>query len=561
MSSFIRRDFACVPLCFVAAAALGQTTATVNSTGMELRCPLFGPCFPNQSRNSGANPFPTGPAQFLSAAPGFSYSIDGTVTSTGLIGTIVPSGSTLQQMLDILQPGAGRLTRGWVRNPEGTLPTNVYVQRFEGAFVGLTVGVTLQVRVDNAGLAYFEITNISIPLGSLAGSIRIASGTTSVSRWTPPPAQVTEWHMNGNFTPVDGHSGRIRFLDDPAFGTVLGGVGNEGNPNPSTPRGVTQSQSEFGTTTAFGIPGPGGSEDVVYKTSPARNLADSNPDLRRGLGLIVYPSTKPTFPGDTIGQWTMIWDLYIPSAAWATEFPVALIEDSDNNDSAADMFIRRDPVRGATIGYGVEFAAYIAAPQITPNTWIRLAVVNDQPRLNQSTFYVNGVDIGTSTGDWLYNFCDPFAPTYGDGTSVPAADWAAWGQFPNPWRVSPNARNPAPINSTFSMFADLEGGRSESVFLANYAFVDRALTASEITALGGPNARGILFPEVPPQCVWQIDNCPADFDGSGGIDGDDVIAFFADWDQNGPCADVDGSGGADGDDVIAFFAQWDVSGC
>ena len=54
--------------------------------------------------------------------------------------------------------------------------------------------------------------------------------------------------------------------------------------------------------------------------------------------------------------------------------------------------------------------------------------------------------------------------------------------------------------------------------------------------------------------------CFADFDCSGGVDSDDTIAFFAEWDANGPNADVDGSGGVDSDDVIVFFAQWDV-GC
>ncbi|MFZ4572955.1 MAG: hypothetical protein ACOYN0_01075, partial [Phycisphaerales bacterium] len=310
----------------IAGAAVGcsanaQTSATINTTGMELRCQIFGPCFPNQSRNSSANPFPSGPAQALAPASGYSYDIQGTVTSSGLIGTIIPTGSTIAQMLDILRPGSSKLTRGWVRNPEGTIPTNVYSQRFDGQFAGLNVGVTLVVRLNAAGTAFFEINDITIPLGSLAGSLRINAGTTNVSAWTPSAPQATEWHFTGGFAPVSGHPGRMRYLDDPAFGTVLGGVGNENNPSPTTPTGITAAQSAFGTTTSFGIPGPGGVEDTVYRTSPARNLSNSNPDFRRGLGLIVAPFTKPAFPGDTIGQWTMVWDLYIPQSSWAAEYP------------------------------------------------------------------------------------------------------------------------------------------------------------------------------------------------------------------------------------------------
>ncbi|MFZ4574975.1 MAG: hypothetical protein ACOYN0_11295 [Phycisphaerales bacterium] len=55
--------------------------------------------------------------------------------------------------------------------------------------------------------------------------------------------------------------------------------------------------------------------------------------------------------------------------------------------------------------------------------------------------------------------------------------------------------------------------------------------------------------------------CAADYNKDGGIDGDDVIAFFGDWDSAAGCSDVTRDGGIDGDDVIQFFSQWDVGGC
>ncbi len=54
--------------------------------------------------------------------------------------------------------------------------------------------------------------------------------------------------------------------------------------------------------------------------------------------------------------------------------------------------------------------------------------------------------------------------------------------------------------------------------------------------------------------------CPADFNCDGGVDGDDVIEFFALWDSGQARADFNGDGGVDGDDVIAFFGRWD-GGC
>jgi outer membrane protein assembly factor BamB len=54
--------------------------------------------------------------------------------------------------------------------------------------------------------------------------------------------------------------------------------------------------------------------------------------------------------------------------------------------------------------------------------------------------------------------------------------------------------------------------------------------------------------------------CRSDFNDDGGVDGDDIIAYFAAWDAAQLSADMDGNQGVDGDDVIIFFALWD-SGC
>ncbi len=55
--------------------------------------------------------------------------------------------------------------------------------------------------------------------------------------------------------------------------------------------------------------------------------------------------------------------------------------------------------------------------------------------------------------------------------------------------------------------------------------------------------------------------CAADYDQSGGVDGDDIGAFFDDWQAGAPCGDVDGSGGVDGDDIPFFFDRWQAGGC
>ena len=87
---------------------------------------------------------------------------------------------------------------------------------------------------------------------------------------------------------------------------------------------------------------------------------------------------------------------------------------------------------------------------------------------------------------------------------------------------------------------------------------ESAMTGGNFTVNGGFWTGGGVQP---PQCPWQQAGCAADFDNSGGVDGDDVIAFFAAWDIAEICADVDLTGSADGDDVILFFTLWDQGGC
>ncbi|MFZ4573852.1 MAG: hypothetical protein ACOYN0_05605, partial [Phycisphaerales bacterium] len=58
----------------------------------------------------------------------------------------------------------------------------------------------------------------------------------------------------------------------------------------------------------------------------------------------------------------------------------------------------------------------------------------------------------------------------------------------------------------------------------------------------------------------QVSVCATDFNCSGGVDGDDVVAFVTSWDVGAAESDFNGSGGVDGDDVIDFFESWD-RGC
>lgn len=55
--------------------------------------------------------------------------------------------------------------------------------------------------------------------------------------------------------------------------------------------------------------------------------------------------------------------------------------------------------------------------------------------------------------------------------------------------------------------------------------------------------------------------CVSDFDQSGGIDGQDVEAFFIAFEANDERADANRDGGVTGTDVEAFFLQWAAGEC
>ena len=55
--------------------------------------------------------------------------------------------------------------------------------------------------------------------------------------------------------------------------------------------------------------------------------------------------------------------------------------------------------------------------------------------------------------------------------------------------------------------------------------------------------------------------CPADYNQDGGVTGDDIAAFFADYEEGAGCADTNVDGGITGDDIASFFSAYEEGGC
>ncbi len=502
----------------------------------------------------------------IDASGGYTFNFNPVVSGTGFLGGVVGSNVRLGDVLNSFVAGQHRILYGAVRNPGAGVPVNLDIEVVGGSFSGIDVALTLDYKIRADRKAEVAIRNITKPFGL---GLRVESDPNGsglhVATWTPPPAKVSEWHFDGSLASVQ-QSGlapssgpaRMRYLDDAAFGPILGGLGDELNyPNPPTPTGITQSQSSFGTAASFGLPALGGGDDIVYRTSPPRNLADpTNSAKSRGIGLALWPNSRDFWPEDRNGQWTMVWDILIPASAWNAEYPAPLIQDNHNNDSDADAFLRKNGT-ALTFGYQVATSAYTTLPGVTAGQWFRLAISSDGYRTKQGRVFVNGTYLGTTGGDWVYASCKSTDPRWGDvsstnlaGTAVAPATWNGWGQFPSPWAKSPNAAA-APMAATICLFSDLLG-RGESIYVANMAYADEAMTDTQIAALGGPSWRGIVH--------LKPAGCAADFNADTVVDFFDYLDFVAAFSSNDPAADFNADTVIDFFDYLDFVASFST-GC
>jgi hypothetical protein len=195
---------------------------------------------------------------------------------------------------------------------------------------------------------------------------------------------------------------------------------------------------QFGTASSFGIAAlPGGNAGVMRFPAFA-------PDK----GLFLKTAAPPNGGGAYINQFTMVWDMLVPnvSANWLSFF-----NSNDANANDGDFFIRNSD---GGIGISGDYQGKVNSGQ-----WHRIAASFDLtgPTLSK---YIDGILVGSQTlsagvdGRWsLYSANDPL-----DGVLI---------------------------------LADNDGDMNPG-YLNSFLFVDRAMTLTEIAALGGPNAIGII---------------------------------------------------------------------
>jgi hypothetical protein len=87
--------------------------------------------------------------------------------------------------------------------------------------------------------------------------------------------------------------------------------------------------------------------------------------------------------------------------------------------------------------------------------------------------------------------------------------------------------------------------------LVDHAAFERARPVEGVDG----NDVGAFFDE------WEGGGGCADANQDGGIDGSDIEAFFVDWQDSAGHSDVNQDGGVDGSDIEAFFMQWETGTC
>ncbi len=106
---------------------------------------------------------------------------------------------------------------------------------------------------------------------------------------------------------------------------------------------------------------------------------------------------------------------------------------------------------------------------------------------------------------------------------------------------------PPAENGIYLLHLSLEGSSSEAQRSLPFFIVFNQNESEEAHDAAIAWAQANLLP-----------SCTADWDNDADADSDDVIAFFASWEQGE--ADADSDQDTDSDDIIAFFASWEA-GC
>lgn len=301
-----------------------------------------------------------------------------------------------------------------------TLSHNIYFgDTSPGLFRGNQTNATFTPAVLAAGAAYYwRVDEVK------------ASGTVTGDVWSFTTRAINvsfyEWNFAaGNLEPALGN-GVLSYADGAA----------------------TSNLTSFGTSDGSTVPHIGG-YPTRYMRVPAFTSTANGYHVR-------FNGSGPNGGGIYINQFTLIWDILIPSPLGWT----ALHNTNPGNANDADFYV------DSSGRLGIGDIGYSAAGTIVAGAWYRIAFVADLAA-GSVTYYVNGNSVFTGTAALdgrhsLYSNIDA------------GADLLLFNE------------------------GNTGGNYTHALYLSSFAFVDRPLTSNEMRALGAPKDLGIFIQSLPP---------------------------------------------------------------
>lgn len=213
------------------------------------------------------------------------------------------------------------------------------------------------------------------------------------------------------------------------------------------PAGIAATGSQFGTTTALGVPDINGEPAQIMRFPKMDGSAD---------GYKLFPNASTNGTTGDVNQYSLLMDILYPSSSGGYR---ALFQTSASNNNDADWFVNGANGVGTLGAYG---------GNLTPDTWHRIALVVDLEQTDTAkkfSTYIDGVLAGTSDLG---------------SQGAPGGRYSVW---------------PASSGNPSWIFSDNDGETAIG-YVNSVQFCDTALSAAEIAALGGPTALGIgVVPE------------------------------------------------------------------
>lgn len=209
---------------------------------------------------------------------------------------------------------------------------------------------------------------------------------------------------------------------------------------------ATQGATTFGVTDSA-PPNPPGGQAVFLHHPQLPGGGDGGYQLH-------YTGVQPNGGGAYVNDYTMIFDVYIPTLNWT---PLFNADPGNTND--ADWYV--DP----TGHLGIGALGYSATPVVSAGTWHRLGFVHDRTA-GSVKYWVDGVNVFTGAAGPL----DGRFSLYSSLDAIPAY-------------VNLHGEG------------DGSGNYTNEVYWINFAFADMSLSDDAMQALGGPTAGPIAIPE------------------------------------------------------------------